>query len=237
MARGASPLTEFRYDTGEQFAIGIADAIATALAAALTLRARASLVVPGGSTPGPVFDRLANAKIDWARVDITLSDERWVPSTHADSNEGLVRSRLLRGQAESARFQGWYVGLARPSDAVVEVAKALQPLTRPFDIVLLGIGSDGHFASLFPSRPELAAALDLDSTASVVALDEPALGRPRLSLTLAALCNARRVMLALRGEPKHALLLRALEPGPCESLPVRALLRQHVAPVEVHWSP
>lgn len=237
MARGASPPREFRYADGPAFAVGVAQVIASALGAALLSRARASLVVPGGSTPGPVFDHLANAGIDWARVDITLSDERWVAPTDADSNEALVRSRLLRGRAASACFHGLYRQRALPSDAVAEVAQALRLLAQPFDVVLLGLGDDGHFASLFPARTELSAALDIGSSGTVVALDSPALGRPRISLTLTALCNARRVLLALRGERKQAVLQRAREPGPIDTLPVRALLSQAVAPVELHWSP
>lgn len=236
MPSGERPWREFRYPDGPAFAAGVANVIADPLRAALSVRARASLVVPGGSTPGPVFNQLAHAEIDWARVDITLSDERWVSSTHADSNEALVRSHLLQGRAASARFQSLYRPTALPSAAVAEVAQALQQLTRPLDVVLLGLGDDGHFASLFPARPELAAALDINSSGTVVALDEPALGRPRISLTLPALCNARRVMLALQGEHKRAVVQRALESGPVEMLPVRALLRQTVAPLELHWS-
>ncbi len=237
MIDGAGPLPERRYADGPAFAAGIAATIAGSLRASLLRRDRASLVVPGGSTPGAVFDQLAQADIDWARVDITLSDERWVPSTHADSNEAMVRARLLTGRAALARFQGLYRPRPRPADAVAEIAGALQAITLPFDVVLLGVGEDGHFASLFPSRPELATALDMGSRDLVVAVDAPALGPSRISLTLPALCNARRVMLAVRGERKRVMLREAFESGPVELLPVRALLRQRAAPVELHWSP
>lgn len=237
MIDGALPLSEREYADGPAFAAGIAGTIADSLRASLMRRDRASLVVPGGSTPGAVFDQLAQADIDWARVDVTLSDERWVPSTHADSNEAMVRARLLAGRAASARFHGLYRPRPRPADAVAEIASALQVFPLPFDVVLLGVGDDGHFASLFPSRPELATALDMRSHDLVVAVDVPALGQPRVSLTLPALCNSRRVMLAARGERKRAVLRAALEPGPVEWLPVRALLRQSAVPVELHWSP
>lgn len=242
MIRDESSLREFHYPDAAAFTLGVANVIRDALRAALAERERASVVVPGGSTPGPVFDRLASEElagddVDWSRVDITLSDERWVPPTHADSNEALVRSRLLRGPATAARFLGLYRDLPRPSDAIVAVTHALQSLARPFDVVLLGVGDDGHFASLFPSRPELATALAMESKDVLVALDSPALGRPRISLNLAALCDARRIMLALRGERKRAVLRQAFEPGCAESLPLRALLRQTAAPVELHWSP
>ncbi len=237
MAEGASPWREFRYPDAAEFAAGVAAVIAGDLRAALRTRARASLVVPGGSTPGPVFDLLAAADLDWARVDVTLSDERWVPATQADSNAALVHARLLQGRAAAAGFIGLYRSGARPSDSVADVEKALHVIARPFDVVLLGLGDDGHFASLFPSRPELSSALDSGGPRVVVALDAPAQGRARISLTLSALCNARRLLIAFRGERKHGVLQRALEPGPVDALPVRALLRQSIAPLEVHWSP
>lgn len=237
MAEGPSPWREIRHPDAAAFAAGVAAVIADHLRMALDSRARASMVVPGGSTPGPVFDLLAGADLDWARVDVTLSDERWVPATHADSNESLVRARLLQGRAAAARLLGLYRSCARPSDAVAEVEQALHAIARPFDVVLLGLGDDGHFASLFPSRPELLAALDPGAPRGVVALDAPAQGRPRVSLTMSALCNTRRLLLGFRGERKHAVLQRALEPGPVDELPVRALLQQARAPLEVHWSP
>lgn len=237
MAESASSWREIRHPDAAALAAGVAAVITDDLNAALRSRMRASLVVPGGSTPGPVFDLLAVADLDWARVDITLSDERWVPATHADSNEAMVRARLLQGRAAAARLLGLYRSCARPSDAVAEIELALRAIARPFDVVLLGLGDDGHFASLFPSRPELHAALDAGASQAAVALDAPAQGWPRLSLTMSALCNTRRLLLGFRGERKHAVLQRALEPGPVDALPVRALLQQALAPLEVHWSP
>ena len=111
-------MQEVRYADRAAFAAGVAETIARALQAALRERARASLVVPGGSTPGPVFDCLAGMELDWARVDITLSDERWVPSSDADSNQALVSRRLLRDRAVAATLLGLYRAQVLPSAAV-----------------------------------------------------------------------------------------------------------------------
>ena len=232
----AAMATECRYDDRAALAVGVATRIAVALEAALEQRERASLVVPGGTTPGPVFDELALTPIAWSHVDVTLSDERWLPADHAESNERLVRHRLLHARAASAHFGGLYRRRPKPSDAAAEIEAALDKMARPFDVVLLGMGGDGHFASLFPGRPELPAGLDRSSPAQVIALDAPANGHPRVSLSLSAILNAELILVLFQGMEKHAVLETAKTPGSALELPIRALLNQDAAPVEVHWA-
>jgi 6-phosphogluconolactonase len=232
----AAMVTECRYDDRAALAVGVAARIAMMLEAALERRERASLVVPGGTTPGPIFDELALTPIAWSHVDVTLSDERWVPVDHAESNERLVRHRLLHARAASAHLIGLHRAHPKPSDALSEVEADLNKMARPFDVVLLGMGGDGHFASLFPGRPELQVGLDRSTRTKIIALDAPANGRPRLSLGLSAILNARLILVLFQGMDKHAVLETAKTPGSALELPIRALLNQDAAPVEVHWA-
>jgi 6-phosphogluconolactonase len=232
----ATMATECRYDDRAALAVGVATRVAVALEAALEHRERASLVVPGGTTPGPIFDELALTPIAWSHVDVTLSDERWVPADHAESNERLVRHRLLHARAASAHLIGLHRPRPKPSDALPEIEATLGKIGRPFDVVLLGMGSDGHFASLFPGRQELQAGLDRTNSAQVIALDAPANGHPRVSLSLSAILNAQLILVLFQGMEKHAVLESAKTPESALDLPIRALLNQDVAPVEVHWA-
>jgi 6-phosphogluconolactonase len=202
-------------------------AIGRRLAEALQTRGRASLVATGGRSPGPVFDRLrAQPGVDWSRVVVTLSDERCVPPDDPASNAKGVRERLLVGEAAKAHFLPLWPA---PDPAAL---RALMP----FDAMMLGMGEDGHIASLIPGDPGLAAAMDPASEALLVSV--PAgLGSPpvaRISLTFAALSQARAIFLLIAGETKREVVVRA-EAG--ADLPVRALITQTQAPVRVLWSP
>jgi 6-phosphogluconolactonase len=204
-------------------ALGVADRLRDALAT----RGRAALVATGGRSPGPVYDRLARApQLDWARVVVTLSDERCVAAEDPRSNAGLVRARLLVGEAAKASFLPLW---PEPPPA------ALRALA-PFDAVLLGMGEDGHVASLIPGDPQLARHLDPAAEPAIVAV--PAgLGQPpvaRVSLTLPALADARSIFLLIAGATKREVVARALDGA---DLPVRALIDQARVPVRVIWSP
>ncbi|MCR5874209.1 6-phosphogluconolactonase [Phenylobacterium sp. J426] len=205
-----------------------ARAIADALKAALRLRGRASLVATGGRSPGPVFDALAHAPLaealDWARVVVTLSDERCVEPTSPDANARAVRERLLVGPLRKAHFLPLW---PKPEPA------ALAALM-PFDAVMLGMGEDGHIASLIPGDPGLEAGLTTDQPV----VDVPAgLGKPplaRVSLSLPAVAEARAVFLLIAGEAKREVLSR-VQAG--EDLPVGRLLSRARVPVRIFWSP
>ncbi len=201
-----------------------ARSIAEALEAALAARPRASLVATGGRSPGLVYERLADTAIDWARVDVTLSDERCVAPDTADANARAVRERLLVGHAAGARF----LPLWPPPEA-----RALAGLT-PFDAVILGMGEDGHIASLIPGDPGLEDAL----TTADLLRDVPAgLGTPplaRITLTLKALTSARAIFLLITGTAKREVIERALAGA---DLPVARLIAQSQASVRIFWSP
>ena len=168
---------------------------------------------------------------------ITLADERWIATDAASSNEKLVRENLLIGPAAKAHF----VGLKNPSvqveDGVAWAWQALSRIARPFDVVVLGMGDDGHTASLFPNSPQVSQALDATAPAACVAMIAPVAPQERISLNLAALLDARRIVLHISGVVKWQVYQRALAAGPVSEFPVRGVLHQQQVPVDVFWSP
>jgi 6-phosphogluconolactonase len=201
-----------------------ADAAVAAISSALPPAGPATLIVTGGSTPGPLYDRLARRNLGWDRITVTLTDDRCVPPDSPDSNARLVRERLLQGPGAAARF----VELAPDAD----IAALL-----PAAAVLLGMGEDGHVASLFPADPELADRLDPDGGPLVVSVPQAGLAPfvPRISLTARALLATRLVVLLITGAAKRALVERVLA-DPTYSPPVAAVLRQDHAPVRILWA-
>ena len=234
------PPREHRFGTRAALTEALAADIAATLKEAVATRGRASFVGSGGTTPGPLYDRLAEADGPWDRVSVTLADERWVPPDDERSNERLLRERFLHGRAAAASFTPLKTSAPRPEDAEAEVGAALAALPRPFDLMLLGLGENGHTASLFPDGVGLAGALDIADPALVRAVrpvppDDP--DPPRLSMTARALLDSRTILLFFTGEAKWAVYRRALGPGPVEALPVRAVLHQDKTPVQVWWAP
>lgn len=215
--------------------VALAQDVACCLKEDLARQERAVLVVSGGRSPVPLFQSLARQALPWARVTVTLADERWVPPDHPDSNEALVRAHLLQGQAAAARMVPLFTGEATAEQGAPAVCAALAELPRPFSRVILGMGEDGHIASLFPGAAELAEGLATEAAALAVhPLHAP---HPRLSLSLRALLDTRDLVLMIAGPAKRRVLERALEDGPVEDLPVRAILRQTAVPVSVCWAP
>ncbi len=193
------------------------------------------LVVSGGKSPVPLFQALAAQSLPWERVVVTLADERWVPPSHEDSNEAMVRAHLLKGRAAKAQLVPLWTGDATPEAAVPAVSKALAALPHPFSQVILGMGEDGHIASLFPGAAELALGLSTEAPALAVRpLHAP---HPRLSFSLRALLQSRDIALMISGQTKRHVLEQALGEGPVEDLPVRAILRQTAVPVCIFWAP
>ena len=212
-------------------------AAADIIAGALAAPGRRTFVATGGNTPGPVYDALAQRDLDWARLTVTLTDERWVDVASPLSNEGLVRARLLTGAAVAAGFLPLKGAGASPHAAALAVEPALAALT-PFDVVLLGMGPDGHIASLFPDDPGLAAALDPVGKRLCVGVDHAGLEPfvPRISLTARAVLDARLIALLVTGEDKRALIARVID-DPSFAPPVAAILRQSTTPVRILWAP
>jgi 6-phosphogluconolactonase len=228
---------ERRFHSAAAATSALAADITAALQSGLAAGRGASLVVPGGHSPVALFEALSNADLDWEDVWVTLGDERWVDTHNAASNERLVREHLLRNAAAHANFVGLKNSAADPRAGAAAAWSALADLPRPFDYMLLGMGDDGHTASLFPGSPGLAAALELSAPPGCVAMQAPQSPRPRLSLNLRALLDSRRIALLVMGEAKWATYQRARAQGPIAEMPVRALFHQQNVPVSVYWSP
>ena len=219
------------YPDTEMLALALAKRLAADLRSALDRRERALFVVPGGSTPGPVFDILCDLALDWGRVDLVLSDERWVPGDHPRSNTALLRGRLMQGKAAAARLIPLYLDRPAPdAQALADLAAGLSAAL-PVDVALLGMGADGHTASLFPGAPELAAALDAGAP-PVLALTPPGQPETRVSLTAPVLSSAFVTHLVITGAEKQAVLKGANGTDPMDC-PVAAFL----GGAQVHWAP
>ena len=196
---------------------------------------QAALVVSGGTTPVAAFHYLARQAIGWDSVLVLPSDERWVPPDHDHSNEKLVRDTLLTGEAAAAAFLPLYADGMTPEEFVPELDGRLAALPSPFACALLGMGTDGHFASLFPDVQSLADGLDPESPARCLAVRTAASPHPRMSLTLSALLDSDSIVLLVFGDDK----LSVLEDAKADetAYPVSRLLHQDRTPVDAFWAP
>lgn len=207
----------------------LADAAATAIEAALEgaldVRDRAILVATGGRSPGPVYDRLSQSPLDWAHVAVTLSDERQVDADSPNSNARLLRERLFVGPAAAAQYL-----------PLTDYAERVLRKLMPFDAVMLGMGEDGHIASLIPGSPVMAHAMDPNG--ALLTAESPAgFGSPpvpRITLTLSALLQSRAIFLLIAGEAKRQVIAHA---GAGADYPVTAILNQDRVPVRIFWTP
>ncbi len=227
------PVNRHDFDTPDALAEGLADAVAKDLAHGIKTRGIGVLAVSGGSTPKRFFNALSSRNLDWKNVIVTLVDERWVESTSDRSNAKLVQDNLLHNAAHDASFVSLWSGGDRPdADAIRRTNAALKNLASPFDAVILGMGNDGHTASFFPGGDTLHEALT--SNGPAIALNAQGAGEPRVTLTLPVLLNTRSLYLHIEGPEKAAALASALDDGPVEDMPVRAVLRQAQTPVNVY---
>jgi len=215
----------------------VAADIAAQLARAIATRGHASLLVSGGHSPTRLFEHLRMQVLDWSQVSIGLVDERWVEPTEPGSNERMVRETLLSHGAAAARFFGLKNPAPSPDLGAAAAWNALAHVPRPVDVIVLGMGDDGHTASLFPGSPNLRSALDPEAPAGCIGMRSPTAPQARLSLNLRALLDSRRILIHILGEAKWCTYAAACGPGPIEAMPVRAVLRQQQVPVEVVWAP
>lgn len=218
------------YADAEMMAIDLANALAGDLENILFHEDRATLAVPGGETPGPVFDNLCAADLDWERVDVVLTDERWLPEVHVRSNARLVKERLLTGRAAAATFHPLYAKADEPEDVLAEIEASLVPVL-PISVLLLGMGADMHCASLFPGTENITQALSRDAPVLVPIRANQA-EEPRVSFSARVLNSAMNKHLVITGNPKRNALEKAVRLDP-EQAPVAAMLED----LTVHWAP
>ena len=225
------------YRDGDPWAWAAAVAISAALRRELQERPRARLLLSGGHSPAPVLRALSQAPLEWSRIDVALVDERWLLPSDSDSNAHLVRTHLLQHHAAAARFEP----LTHPGRSIEDaVSTANLHARQPAAVAVLGMGEDGHTASLFPHMRGLAAALDSDNAyVAVNAAGCPGAGPwpRRISLTPAGLAPATTRLLLIRGKAKRALFERALEGEDATELPVRIAFTTPGATLQVYWCP
>jgi 6-phosphogluconolactonase len=217
------------YPDPEMMMIDVANVLAGEINATLMHEDRCTLAVPGGTTPGPVFQSLCAAKLDWDRVDVLLTDERWVDEDDPRSNARLLRGTLLTDRAASARFHPFFRAGLSPEAAAPELADRVARLL-PVSVLLLGMGADMHTASLFPGAGGLAAALAPDA-APVLPITAPGNNEARVTLTAPVLQGAMSTHVLVTGAEKHAALDRAAHLTPAEA-PIRTVWGS----ATVHWA-
>lgn len=217
------------YPDRDLMMLRLADLIAGQLADFLRRDGRATLSVPGGTTPGPIFDTLSGVDLDWANVAVVLNDERWVPESSDRSNTRLLRERLLRGRAAQARLIPLYAPAETPEEMLTALEDGLRPHL-PISVLLLGMGTDMHTASLFPGADRLEDALSPHAPL-LLPMRAEAAGEPRVTLTAPILKAAFHTHVLITGEEKRAALEKAMTLSPLQA-PIRAVLDTAI----VHWA-
>lgn len=225
------------HEFADRFAASAAAAkkIAVQLESRLRHDATAALVVSGGTTPTDCFTELSKIPLGWDRVRVFLSDERWVAADSSDSNEKLVRETLLVNAAENARLLPVFDSDLTIEQRCVQLDAEIRDLPAPFAVTLLGMGEDGHFASLFPDADNLQQGLDPGGAVCCIPVATAASPLRRVSMTLAALARSDEILLLVFGEQKRRVFEAALQS--CDSYPVAALLALEQTPVTIYWAP
>ena len=226
-------LMEHKFDSRDAASTAVAARIAGLVDAQLGRDGEAKFVVSGGSTPGACFEYLSGYELDWDKVQVALSDERWVPNTHNDSNERLVVETLLQNEASS----GSVLSIFKENRSVDERIDALnsQQFSNGFACAMVGMGADGHFASLFPDADCLEEGLRLDNPNFYMPVHTVESPHPRISMTLGALLRSDEILLFFFGEEKLAVYDNAHTVD--KTYPITALLEQQKVPVNVYWAP
>jgi 6-phosphogluconolactonase len=221
------------FDTRDALHESLSQQIASRLRLAIKEQGVAALAVSGGLTPKPLFAALSRIDLPWEKVVVTLVDERWVRSDHPDSNEKLVREHLLIGPAAAATLLPLKNSATDPFDGTRKCCESIGAIGKTLDVVVLGMGSDGHTASFFPHDENLTHALRTsDLCAATIPRDAP---HQRITLSLQTILQASCLLMHIEGEAKRAVYERALEAGRVEEMPVRAVLQSDHT-VEVYYA-
>lgn len=223
-----------QYPDRETLMENIAEDVAEQLAEAIAVRGHATLAVPGGTTPAPFLNLLSKADLDWSKVNVMLTDERFVPETSDRSNTRLLRGTLLQNNAAAANLVPFYKPADSPEDVLDELSSAISDAL-PLDVCVLGMGTDMHTASLFPEADRLTEGLDLNGEAVLLPMRAPNAPEPRLTLTASVLRAARHIHILLTGVEKKAALEAALIEGPATDAPIRVVLDAPVQ-IDVHYA-
>jgi len=221
-------------NNSESLASDLCQSIGEILTEAIRKKGRASMAVSGGSTPIPLFKEFSLLNIDWTKIDLTLVDDRWVDAKNSDSNELLVRTHLIKNKAAQVNFIPLKNNSITAKDGQKISEEMLKNITLPFDVVVLGMGSDGHTASLFPCSDELPGAMDLNNLNYLISTSPKTAPYQRLSLTARVIIDAKNVFLHLNGSSKLHTLESAMEYKDSSRMPIYTFLENGL---NIYWSP
>lgn len=221
------------FDDGTELARWLAKDVAGKLSSAVSKRDSATLAVSGGSTPVQFFRELSAIDIDWSKVSVTLADERFVPPDSGRSNQRLVTLELLQHKAAKAQFLPLYA--AEEIEASVAEAEKTLAEHLPLDVIVLGMGTDGHTASLFPGSEGLREAADPKGKRLLMAVDAPGAAEPRITMTLPVIAGARNQYLHIEGADKRKAFDAAQESGDPGQAPIGFVL-EHCPDLKVVWA-
>lgn len=226
---------EHAFNTQFELIEMLSKSIAIDLKKAIYKKGKATLIVSGGSTPIPLFKRLSEISLDWEKVSVGLCDERWIPSELEESNEHLVKTYLLQGHAKKATFVGMYMKDTDIKDAEISCGQRIKERLFPFDVLILGMGSDAHTASLFPDNVKLKEAMDLKNESMCIAIEPKTANYMRMSLTRQAILSAANIYLHFEGKEKLAVYTEAVSGFDIYKMPIRSVIMQDNKDVEVYY--
>ena len=221
-------------NNSESLASDLCQNIGEILTEAIRKRGRASMAVSGGSTPIKLFKEFSLLKIDWTKIDLTLVDDRWIDPKNADSNELLVRTHLIKNKAAMVNFIPLKNDFKTAKEGQIYSEKMLRKITLPFEVVVLGMGSDGHTASLFPCSEGLSDAMDLNNPKKLISISPKTASYERISLTAKVIIESKNIFLHLNGSNKLHTLESAMEFRDSSKMPIYAFLEKGL---NIYWSP
>ncbi|MFT5520734.1 MAG: 6-phosphogluconolactonase [Enterobacterales bacterium] len=230
-------LIERFYNDEESFNHSVESNVSYILSKAIEERGQATFLVSGGNTPKPLYRSLSNTELFWNQVKIATVDERWLETEDKLSNEQLIRTYLLQNNAKDATFHGMKTDAKHAIDAVNDINQAYASFDAPFDITVLGMGNDGHTASLFPRANNLDESSSMCQSIQMHSSEQTTEVNDRVTLTLSSLLQSKVIFLLLRGKEKLATYQKAMSGTDVFEMPIRAILHQNKIPVIVNWAP
>ena len=235
-------VTEHLFQNRQEMINALQAVCVTALDAAIEESGEATFMVSGGSTPEPLYQSLSKTELDWDCVYVALVDERWVDVDHDKSNEAFILKHLIQNHAAAANLVGMKNTAETAQEGLADCEAAYQQLAQPFAVTILGMGSDGHTASLFPFAEDLESALNpgsMELCAAITAKPSEVTGAitNRMTLSMTGLLRSKCLLLLITGDEKLAVLRKAQAGTDVNEMPVRAVLQQQQVPVSIYWAP
>ena len=235
-------LTEHFFDNREALFESLTALCELTLEQACNDTGRATFMASGGSTPAPLYQALSQASLPWSQIDVALVDERWVEPQNPSSNQTFIEESLLQNKAAQAPYTVMKNAAATAKDGLAQTSANYGQLSSPWDVTILGMGGDGHTASIFPNCDGIEQVLDANSdelVQTIIANRSEVTGDnlERITLSLAGLLKSRQLILLITGDAKRTVYQQALENTDHRKMPVSAILQQQQVPVHVFWAP